>query len=110
MFTNIKSCLGHVQRRRQVYKNYLSGFSNEVTRAGARVRVPTLSAGVVQSLNNALEGTSDSILKGSASSAKSVRITPISLLGRLVSGSHLVRFGMEAASANFICLQPRGDV
>jgi hypothetical protein len=110
VFTSIKSCLDHAQRGRQVYKNHFSGFLDEVTRAGARVRVLTLSAGAAQSLNNALEGASGSTLKGSTNSAKPVHIRPISLLGRLVSEGRLVHFGMGAASPNFICPQPRGGV
>ena len=107
MFTGIKSCLGHAQRGRQVYKNYLSSFIDEVTRAGARVRVPTLSAGAVQRRNNALEEASGGILKGSANSAKP-DVPPAPLFGRRVSGSCLVHFGMGAALPNFICPKPRG--
>jgi hypothetical protein len=109
VFTSIKSCLDHAQRGRQVYKSHLSGFIDEVTRAGARVRVLAL-AGTVRSLNNALEGASGSILRGSTNSAKPAHIRPVSPLGRLVGEGRLVHFGMGAASPNFICPQPRGDV
>lgn len=110
MFTSIKPCLGHAQRGKRVYENYLSIFIDEVTWAGARARVLKLSARGIQGLSNSLEGASSGSLNGYVNSAKPVHISKISLRDHLVSESRPVHFGVGVASPTFIYTHPRGDV